>query len=169
MIQNFVEDYNSPVPIVRFYFRKVILAVIDMLYGISEDSLILDFGCGSQYLKTVSNFKIIGYDIIPEFSDVTEYRNLSPDVIVCNHSLEHLDVIELRETLNNFKEMNPKFMITGIPTENLISRLCAKIGRPHGYFEHKTKMQTIHDELNKRFVCVKRKNIITLTIISKWK
>jgi len=169
MIQNFVEDYNSPIPVVRFYFRRVISVAIDMLKNIPEDNLILDFGCGRQYLKKISNLKIIGYDVIPELTDIEDYKDLKPNVIFCNHVLEHLDIIELRETLDNFKKMNPKFIITGVPTENLLSRLCVKIGKPHGYFEHKTKMKTIHYELNKRLTLLDRKNVMTLTVISKWK
>jgi len=169
MIQNFKEDYNYPIPVVRFYFRRTMSVAVDMLKNLPQDSLILDFGCGKQFLKKILNFKIIGYDIVPELTDIKDYKNLKPDVIFCNHVLEHLSLTELKEALDNFKKMKPKFIITGIPTENLISRLCASIGKPHGYFEHKTKMRTIHDELSMRFTLLERRNIITLTIISKWK
>jgi len=168
MIQNFAEDYNHPIPFVRFYFRRIISVAIDMLGNISKDSLILDFGCGRQYLKKASGLKIIGYDIVPQFTDIDDYRNIKPDIIFCNHVLEHLDIQELKETLDSFKKIVPKFIITGVPTENLLSKLCALIGRPHGYFEHKTKMKAIHNELSKRFALLERKNIFTLTIISKW-
>ena len=64
--------------------------------------------------------------------------------------------------------MAPKFIITGIPTENIISKVCAAIGRPHGYFEHKAKINTIHEELDKNFTLLRRKNILTLTVVSKY-
>lgn len=169
MIQNFAEDYNSPIPIVRFYFRKVMSEIINILKDVPPTSPILDFGCGRQDLKRKLNFKnIIAYDVISEFSDIADYRCIIPDIIVCNHVLEHLNIMELRETLDNFKKMKPKLIITGIPTENLLSRLCAMIGRPHGYFEHKTEIKIIHSELSKRFTLLERRNVMTLTIISKW-
>lgn len=170
MIQNFAEDYNSPVPFVRFYFRRIMCEILKMLKNFPSGSLILDFGCGRQYLKIIADFKnIIGYDVISELSDTRDYRYLKPDIIICNHVLEHLDVEELKEALDNFRKMQPLFIITGIPTENLLSRFCAMIGRPHGYFEHKSKMKLIHDELGKRFTLLESKNIFTLTILSKWK
>lgn len=171
MIQNFREDYNHPFPIVRFYFRRVLSTAVAKLNSLPKNSLILDFGCGRQYLKKYlrdSKLRIVGYDIVSEFTDVQDYTSLKPDAIFCNHVLEHLNIAELRKTLDNFKKMKPKFIIIGIPTENFISRLCAAIGKPHGYFEHKTKINTIHDELHSRFNLLDRKNIMTLTIISKW-
>lgn len=172
MIQNFKEDYCHPFPLVRFYFRSILSAATDKLSSLPDSSLILDFGCGRQYLKKYlkdSKFRIVGYDIISEFTDIQDYASLKPDVIFCSHVLEHLDVFELRQALNNFKTMNPKFIITAIPTENFISRFCAWIGKPHGYFEHKIRIKTIHNELSKHFILLERKNIMTLTVVSKWK
>lgn len=124
---------------------------------LSKMPLILDFGCGRQYFKKTSSFKnVIGYDIVPEFSDVSDYSTLKPDIILCNHTLE------------DFKRMKPKFIITGIPTENMISKACAMIGKPHGYFEHKTSITRIHREMTKRFNLLSRKNVMTLTMVSKW-
>lgn len=120
MIQNFKEDYESPIPVVRFYFRKVMSALIEMLGDVQQEVLILDFGCGKQYFKKVSCFKnVIGYDIVPGFSEISDYRALRPDIILCNHALEHLSIDELKETLENFKRMNPKFIITGIPLQKI--------------------------------------------------
>lgn len=172
MIQNFVEDYESPIPIVRFYFRRIMSVSCNML-DIQKGSVILDFGCGRQYFKKYLknknlDFKVVGYDTIPELTDIGDYREVDAVLIFCNHVLEHLDVVELRGALDNFKSMKAKFILTGIPTENMISRVCAFIGKPHGYFEHKTKIKLIHDELKKRFVLIKRKNIMSLTIVSKW-
>ena len=170
MIQTFKEDYNSPFAIVKFYFRRIIKVIICMLKDISPDNLILDFGCGKQYLKTASGFRnIIGYDIVDRFTDIGDYEVLTPDVIICNHVLEHLDAKELGKVLDNFRKMNPKFIITGVPTENFISRVCASIGKPHGYFEHKTKIKDIHYELSRRFILTERKNVMTLIVVSKWK
>ena len=169
MIQDFKEDYYSPIPIVRFYFNRIISTILSMLEDIPQESLILDFGCGRQYFKKVSGFKnVVGYDVVPGFTDIKNYRGLKPDVILCNHSLEHLAVNELRNVLRDFKAMAPKFIITGIPTENIISKVCAAIGRPHGYFEHKAKINTIHEELDKNFTLLRRKNIMTLTVVSKY-
>lgn len=38
MIQNFKEDYKSPFPIVRFYFRKIMSTLIEMLNNVEQDA-----------------------------------------------------------------------------------------------------------------------------------
>jgi len=145
---------------------------IGMFSNICNDALILDFGCGKQYLKKyleTEKYSVVGYDVVSQLSDIEDYAILKPDVILCNHVLEHLGIAALRETLDNFEKMKPRFIVTGIPTENFISRFCAYIGKPHGYFEHKTRIKAIHDELSRRFVLAERRNVMNLTIVSKWK
>ena len=49
----------------------------------AENELILDFGCGNQRLKRyLPKHTIIGYDIINEYSDIDDYRNLLLSVLM---------------------------------------------------------------------------------------
>jgi hypothetical protein len=164
-----LQSYYSPIYLERFYFRKVMSTVVSMLDSTPLYSLILDFGCGHQFFKSVSNFKnVVGYDILPELSDISDYWNLRPEVIICNHVLEHLTMDKLRGVLDNFIVMKPKLIITGIPTENVISKICTYIWNPQSHFEHKSRLKTIHKELEKRVVLLERKSVLTLTAVSKW-
>ena len=154
-----------------FYFGKIIDGIINFLP--EKYDTILDFGSSFGALKNkLNNGKVINYDIIPECTDVKDYRTVRPDVIVCSHILEHLSRDEIIRLIKDFLLMNPQhLLITAIPTENLISKLLAfiatpLIGKSHEF--HKTKIEEIQEILHNNYNLIARKNIMTMTIIEKW-
>jgi len=167
--------YNHFIPLVRFYWHNVMKNIAGMAEASKED-LILDFGCGKkQYLKNyLPGYNIIGYDIVKEFSDIDDFGHLGPYIIVCSHVLEHLEEEKLFETIEIFKKMNPKFIITAQPTENLLSRVCnflwaAKyLKNDFRLKSHKLKINEIHKILSNFFKLECRKDVFMLTVISKW-
>ena len=167
--------YNHWLPPVRFYWNSVLKGIIQQIEA-SPQELILDFGCGQQRLKRcLSSYNIIGYDIIEECSDVSDYTALRPHTIVCSHILEHLEMPQLLNTLDNFNHMAPKFLITALPTENWLSKISNLFGRPEYLnsdlrpVDHKLKISEIHNLLLRYYCLISQENILTLTIISKWK
>jgi len=164
-----VMGYDSKNPIVRFYFRSIISTVVKFIEKCPNKELILDFGCGQQFLKKNYHFNVIGYDIIPEYTDVKNYVDLKPDIIICNHSLEHLSKNDLIHTLNNFLKIKPKNLIIALPTENIFSKIGSLLFRPGSHRQHKTKASFIEQELAKRFYMIDKNNLYTLTVISNWK
>ena len=167
--------YSHFIPIVRFYWHNVMKNIVKML-DTPKECLILDFGCGKeQYLKKyLPGYNIIGYDIVRKFSDVDDFRHLRPYAIVCSHVLEHLEEHELLETIGFFKKMCPRVIITAQPTENLLARVCNFLWTA-GYLKndfrlksHKLRINEIHEILYSFLKLEDRKNIFTLTVISKW-
>lgn len=151
-------------------YHKKVMNEIKRLCKIHNPKSILDFGCGSGELKKYMGDKVIGFDIDKSLTDVKNYRTLRPDVIVCNHVLEHMTANEVVEAFDNFLIMNPKvILIVGSPTENLLSKL---IGFFHGvdnHIEHRLKLYYINELLSKRFRMLYVKNIFTMTELSCWK
>lgn len=140
-----------------------------------DSELILDFGCGRQQLKDyLSKHTIIGYDIIAGYSDVSDYKNLRPHAIVCSHVLEHLTIPQLLGTITDFTNMGQKFLITAQPTENWLSRISNLLGRPKYItsnfrpLDHRSDIKEIHGTLSKFYELKDRKDVLTLTTVSKW-
>lgn len=164
-----VMGYYSKNPLVKFYFRSIITKVVKFIEKCPDRKLILDFGCGQQFLKKNYRYNIIGYDIVPEYTDIKNYTNLKPDIIVCNHSLEHLNKNDLIHTLDNFLKIKPKNLIIALPTENMFSKIGVCLLRPGAHKNHKTKAFHIEAELFKRFELVEKRNLLTLTVVSRWR
>ncbi|MBU2102261.1 MAG: methyltransferase domain-containing protein [Candidatus Omnitrophota bacterium] len=167
--------YNHWFPLVRFYWYRV-QSVVAGLVDCSHDGVILDFGCGKEKIlkKNLSGHTVIGYDVIKEFRDIDDYRKIRPQVIVCSHVLEHLGPAELERTLEDFIAMGPRYIITAQPTENNISRLSwffsgkKELTKKLTLLEHKLTIDKIHSVLAKYFILQERKNVLTLTVVSKW-
>lgn len=167
--------YEHWLPIVRFYWHRVIMGIVQQIEA-SEKELILDFGCGKQCLKRyLPGYNIIGYDIIKEYSDIVDYKILWPHTIVCSHVLEHMEMPQLFEVMDNFRVMErQKFLITAQPTENWLSKISNLIGRPGCLksdlrpIDHKLSIREIHEALSKLYKLKNQSNIFTLTVISKW-
>jgi hypothetical protein len=167
--------YDHFFPLVRFYWHNVMKGIGTMIETPFEET-ILDFGCGSEkrLKKYLPQQNVIGYDIIRKFSDVYDYGLFNPHTIVCSHVLEHLHIEELTVVLDNFINSGAKFIITAQPTENLFSRLCNLVGRPQCLGkglrpkDHILTIEQIHKALSSLFELKARKDVLTLTIISKW-
>jgi hypothetical protein len=169
--------YDHFIPLVRYYWHNVIKNIADLLTpGCSKTDLILDYGCGEKQRlkKYLPEYNIIGYDIVKEFSDTDDFKQLKPGVIVCSHVLEHLEKKEFLKTLSCFKKMSPKFIITAQPTENILSKICNLLAMPRHLkkdltlIDHKLKINEVHNAFLESFELKARKNIFTLTVISKW-
>ncbi len=167
--------YEHWLPIVRFYWHHVMIGIVQQLEA-NEKELILDFGCGKQRLKHyLPCHNIIGYDIIKEYSDIIDYKILQPHTIVCSHILEHLEMDQFLETIDNFRSMRGvKFLITAQPTENWLSKI-SNLMENSKYLKtdlkpicHKLCLRDIHETLSKFYKLKDRSNILTLTVISKW-
>lgn len=163
------EDYYKGVT--KIYFNQILSKIIKFGNLNKEKGLILDFGCGFNYLKkTLKNKNVVGYDIIPKLTDVKDYKNLKPGVIVCNSVLEHLDEEGLRRTLSDFISMNKNVkLITAIPTENFISRIGMILtGYNWAHSDHKLKLKEINKILRETFSLIKRGNVFTMTEVALW-
>jgi hypothetical protein len=159
--------------IVRLFSKlKVNLAV--KIAKLKKSDLILDFGCGSGWLKNElrkQDYRVVGYDIIPEQSDVENYRIIKPDKIFALDVFEHISRDEIKKIIHDFKKMNPKFeLITSIPTENLVWRKARKIlGKTEKIKEHITPIKEILKILDRELVLKRKINFLTVSYIAKFK
>ena len=56
--------------ITKFYFLTILKQIIKLGDLDSREIQILDFGCGQNKLKEILGPKVIGYDILKEFTDI---------------------------------------------------------------------------------------------------
>ena len=69
--------------LLRLFFRKKVEVAIGLAL-LKKDDVILDFGCGAGWLKNKlrkEGFKVVGYDVTPEHSDIEDYTKIKPDKI----------------------------------------------------------------------------------------
>lgn len=148
----------------KIYFNKILEIIIDFGNLKVESGLILDYGCGLGHLKRKLagyNKNIIGYDIIPELSEISDYKNLKPSKIVLSGVLEHLYLEEIDKLLNNFLIMNPKAeLLVFLPTENFISKIAMYLaGQKNAHDDHVSKCREINRVIEKYYYPKKRKYI----------
>jgi len=143
--------YYNKNPLVRYFFRfKSDLAI--RMAKLNKADNILDFGCGAGWLKDrlrSKGYNVIGYDITPEHSDVEDYRVLNPTKIFSLDVFEHIPKKDLKNIINDFKNMNNNFeLILAIPTENWLSRKMRRLfGKPERVPDHVTTLKEIKELL----------------------
>lgn len=171
MENNLLEDtYESKNLITRVYFKKKVDVAIK-LAKLRKEDVILDFGCGGGWLeKKLKEFNILGYDINPKKTFIKDYREIKPTKIFCLDVLEHIPLEEIKEIIENFKNMNDKAeLIVSLPTENWISRKIRKLlGKTEVPKEHITKYHDIINLLNEYFKLKRKINFITVSYILKY-
>ena len=158
--------------LVRKYFKKKVDTAIN-LANLSKEDEILDFGCGAGTLKNrlrTEGYKVTGYDITPEHSDIEDYTKLSPNKIFAMDVFEHMFKEDIILTLQNFKKMsNHFFIVVSIPVEGLIYRNIRRLmGKRPIDVGHITNIKELKSILNHEFKFVKGKNILNLTYVGLW-
>ncbi|MBI2630427.1 class I SAM-dependent methyltransferase [Candidatus Pacearchaeota archaeon] len=171
---NELEDTYMNKNFVVSYFSKLKVDNAIKIADLKKEDIILDFGCGAGWLKNIlkkRGYKTIGYDIVPEQSDVEDYTILSPDKIFAMDVFEHIPEQEIIKIVRNFKKMNPKFeLITAIPTENWVSRKARKLlGKTERVNSHITPINRILNVLNSELKQVRKKSLFSVSYIAKFK
>jgi len=144
----------------RIYFNRILKTIIDFGDLRNEKDIILDFGCGTGHLKKMlPDSNVIGYDIIPELSDITEYKNLSPEKIVLSGVLEHIHHSEIEILLKEFIKMNSRAeLLVFLPTENFISKIAMHVaGQANAHDDHVSGYKQINQMIEKYYYPKKRK------------
>lgn len=136
----------------KIYFNKILETIINLGNLRNEKGLILDYGCGTSHLKkNLPQANIVGYDIIPELSDIEDYKKLHPQKIILSAVLEHLSLKEIDNLLKDFLKMNYKAeLLVFLPTENFISKIAMTIARqPNAHDDHISKYKDINQLIEK--------------------
>lgn len=157
---DYQEDYYKG--LAKIYFNRILQTIIDFGDLKNEPGMILDYGCGVGHLKKKLNkSNVVGYDIIPELSDVDDYRNLKPQKIILSGVLEHLYLDEIDNLLKEFLKMSSAAeLLVFLPTENFVSKISMHLsGQPHAHDDHVSKYKQINQLIEKYYYPAKRKYI----------
>ena len=158
-------------PLVRLFFKGKFWIAIKYA-NLKKDDVILDFGCGNQWLKkTLPGYNIIGYDIDPRLTEVKDYSSLKANKIFVLDVFEHIPKNEIRRIIKRFIKMNPNFeLVVIIPNETWLWRKTRKLmGLSERVSDHITSLSEILEILNEELNLVRKINFFTFSHISKWK
>jgi hypothetical protein len=85
---------------------------------------ILDFGCGTSHLGQLLAGKVIGYDIIPELGEISDWRMAQFDVVVANEVFYSFDARQLTHFLRELRMVNPHVeLLVGISRQGLFKNV----------------------------------------------
>lgn len=145
-------------PIISHYYFGKVMKILCSWIEIKE-GLALDFGCGAQRLTKFlpSGIRYIGYDIIPEYTDVDDYKKTKPDIFFAISSFEHVTHEELDEVLKWIKSSPQiKQVFVGLPVNNNRWLLWTLMGfrkqviREHHLDTIPYSLEDMHNRISKR-------------------
>jgi hypothetical protein len=153
------EDYYKG--FAKIYFDKILSTLINFGDLKNEGGIILDYGCGVGHLKKRLSSNVVGYDIVPELSDIDDYKKVKPNKIVLSGVLEHLYLDEIDQLIKNFLEISPYAeLLIYLPTENFVSKVAMLLaGEKNAHDDHVSKYKDINKTLEKYYTLKKRKYI----------
>ena len=146
----------------RIYFNKILKTIINYGKLKTESGIILDFGCGVGHLKkTLKKNNIVGYDIIPELTEISNYKNIKASKIVLSGVLEHLYLDETTTLLKDFRRISAEAdLLIYLPTENFFSKIAMHLaGEKNAHDDHVSKYKEINKIIEKYYKLKKRKYI----------
>lgn len=152
-------------------YHKYILKQSVKLGGIQPGMSVLDYGCGGQVLRHFlpSGVKYIGYDIVPEFSDVDNIREHNYDVIFAIQVLQYPDKTGLKELSNLYARLSNRLVVM-VPSDNKFKRfLDVVLGLKEDNKSFLSKPSEIYQTMGDLFRCEKVKTIFGVGEISVWK
>lgn len=144
------------------YFNKILETIIKFGDLRNEQGLILDFGCGLGHLKKrLPGKNVVGYDIIPELSEVSDYRRLRPRQIVLSGVLEHLYGREIDALIKEFQSLAPEaVLLVYLPTENWVSKIAMRLaGEKSAHDDHVSKYREIEKIIEQSYRPVRRASL----------
>ena len=111
--------------IAKIYFLKILSTIIKLGNLKNTQQTILDFGCGHGTLaKLVPKSNIIGYDIIPEWSDISIWEQVPFDIFVSNQTFYLIEKNKLEEIFRKIKELNPSTkLIIGMSRKSTLNKI----------------------------------------------
>ena len=143
----------------QFYFKHLLRTIIRVGRLTRPAISILDFGCGKGELKRMlPSANVIGFDIIPALSDVSDWRSVDFDVLVANEVFYSFTEEELTALLQALREKNKDLVIVvGISRQGLLNKLGKYLfGKPDAHSATKIGPKKEKDILQ-RFCRINRK------------
>jgi SAM-dependent methyltransferase len=161
--KDFRKDYYAGLKGV--YFFRILRTIIRLGALDRRDVKILDFGCGTGRLRQLLPEQVTGYDIIPELSDITDWRNENFDVVVANEVFYLFTREELMLFLARLRRANPYAeLIVGISRQGFLNKVGAYLAdEPDAHLGAKLNPREELDILTKDFDIVDRATVFQLS------
>lgn len=124
--KNKIKNVTTYGLVAGIYFRAIIRAIIRIGDLSSGRRRVLDFGCGHGVLKEMLGKPdyVINYDIVPELSDVADWRDVDFEIIVANEVFYSFSEDSLCNLLENLKDKNPKMkLIIGVSRQSMLNNI----------------------------------------------
>lgn len=149
-----------------FYFRHLLKQLVK-IGGLDRSGItILDFGCGYGELKQLlCNATVVGFDIIPELSDVEDWQTVSFDVLVANQVFYSFSVESLEDLLQKLRKKNPSLqLVVGVSRQGLLNNIGKYIlGRPSAHSGTRISPEREIEIFGKYCDIIWRKNVWNLS------
>ena len=109
----------------KFYFQYLLKQIISIGMLKIEGIVILDFGCGqSELKKLLPDSKVIGFDIVPELSDISDWRLMNFDVLVANEVFYSFSEEALQKLLEELRSKNKNLeLVVGISKQGILNNI----------------------------------------------
>ncbi len=124
-LKTIIPATTSYTGITSLYFYSILSTIIKIGGLKSTNKTILDFGCGYGTLKKLlPGSNVIGYDIVPEYSDVKDWRTVQIDIFVANQVFYALQSSEVENILLQLRQLNPSAkLIIGTSRKGLLNKI----------------------------------------------
>lgn len=154
----------------QFYFRHLLRQIVKVGRLDRPNITILDFGCGRGELKRVlvgGGGRVIGYDIIPELSDVRDWRAVDFDVLVANEVFYSFSEEALESLLYELKQKNPALeLVAGISRQGMLNKVGKYLlGRPDAHSATKIGPKKEIEILERHCRVIRRKDVLNLALV----
>jgi predicted SAM-dependent methyltransferase len=138
-----------------------------------EGDVVLDFGCNRRLLarKIPPRARYIGFDVMAQYSDVERIEDVSPQIVVASHVLEHLSTQELDSFIDYCHRKKIRTLAVALPLENWVSGLLRWVTRTKFSNEilHKQDYRTVMKKLSESFDNTEVSTVAFMSVNSVWR
>jgi SAM-dependent methyltransferase len=149
----------------KFYFQHLLRQLAKIGNLARPGITILDFGCGTGELKRLlAGAQVVCYDIIPELSDMADWRAVDFDVLVANEVFYSFSEADLETLLLELKQKNPAIeLVVGISRQGLLNNIGKYLfGRPDAHSATKIGPKKELEILERHCRVNRQKNVMNL-------
>jgi len=163
MQKKFIKDFSKSYykGLKGIYFYKILDTIIQIGNLRKRNVKILDFGCGIGEFKKLLPDKVLGYDTMPEFTEISDWKKANFDTMVSNEVFYTFSKEELVNFLDELYKYNPKCeLIVGISKQRFLNKiLCILADQMDAYADTKLKPREEISILKQRMYVIKKINV----------
>jgi SAM-dependent methyltransferase len=154
------------------YFNNIFSNIIKIISKNKKKNIkVLDFGCGNGYLKKKlkenKKIRVIGYDIVKELTETSNWKKVKFDYFVSCHVFMYLNKIKIKNIINFIKKQRPNAkIIVAISRQSFLNKIGAFIlNERNAYTNVCLSSAEEISILQKHLKIVEKKNVFFLTDI----